>query len=125
MKVMRGYDSMTTAQETTDGERIYYDFIREHSAIGTTPAQKAGIELGLGENKWMDLIRQSANPTPKTALGDRVNLVDISKTQDSETVRPKRWLDREMWKEINNILRTFGFAWVSNGKDSQWLKPIC
>lgn len=78
--------------------------------------------MNLGENKWMDLIKQSANPSPKNALGDRVNLVEISKTHDSETVKPKKWLDREVWKEINSILRTFGFAWVSNAKDSLWLK---
>ncbi len=124
MKIMRGYDSMETGQKTTDGERIYYNYIKEHSAIGMTPAQKAGLELGLGQNKWMDLIRQSVNPSPKTALGERASLVEISETPDSETVKPKKWLDREMWKEINSILRTFGYAWISSGKDSQWLKPL-
>ncbi len=40
--------------------RIYYNFIRPHMALdGKTPAEKAGIDLGLGEKKWEELIRQS------------------------------------------------------------------
>jgi len=40
--------------------RIYYNFIREHSALdGLTPAEMAGINLNLGRNKWMGLIEQS------------------------------------------------------------------
>jgi len=39
----------------------YYNFVREHSELGTTPAEKAGIDLNLGENRWMGLLRESMN----------------------------------------------------------------
>ena len=40
--------------------RINYNFVREHSTIKKTPAEKAGIKLNLEENKIENLIRQSA-----------------------------------------------------------------
>jgi len=43
-----------------DGQRIYYNHIRPHTALGgKTPAETAGIKVE-GENKWLDLIRQAA-----------------------------------------------------------------
>jgi len=45
-----------------DGQRIYYDYIRPHSGLdGKTPAEVAGIELGLDANKWESLIRRSVD----------------------------------------------------------------
>jgi len=90
---------------------------------GKTPAEASGIKLNLEGNKWMNLIKQSVNPTPQIALGERAKDVVYAKTQDSDTFKPKRWFDREERKEINDILRTFGYAWLSQGKDSLWLKP--
>jgi len=41
--------------------RIYYNFIRSHMALnGKTPAQQANIDLKLGKNKWLDLIKASS-----------------------------------------------------------------
>jgi transposase-like protein len=38
--------------------RIYYSFVRPHSALeGKTPADAAGVGIG-GENKWMELINR-------------------------------------------------------------------
>ena len=55
---MRGLDSDETA--FIDGFRIYYNFIRPHMALGgLTPAEKAGINLQLGQNRWLSLIKQS------------------------------------------------------------------
>jgi len=43
------------------GFRIYYNFIRPHQALnGLTPAEMAHLDLNLGQNKWLALIRQSA-----------------------------------------------------------------
>ena len=37
--------------------RIHYNFVRNHSTIGKTPAEQAGIKLELGENKIESLIK--------------------------------------------------------------------
>lgn len=59
-KVMRGLESDMTTQQMLEYYRTYYNFIRPHSAIGNvTPAQKAGINLGLGKNRWVELLTQS------------------------------------------------------------------
>jgi len=34
----------------------------------------------------------------------------------------KGWVEKQIWKEINDILRINGFAWLSSGKDSCWIK---
>ncbi len=48
-----------TAQAQVDGFNIHYNFIRDHSTLKSTPAEKANINLKLGQNKWHDLIKQS------------------------------------------------------------------
>jgi transposase-like protein len=58
-KVMRGLDDEKTAQTIIDGFRIYYNFIRPHMSLsGKTPAQQAKLNLKLGQNKWLSLIRK-------------------------------------------------------------------
>jgi hypothetical protein len=55
---MRGLDDEQTAQTMMDGLRIYYNFIRPHTALnGKTPTQKANIESD--EAKWMSLIKKA------------------------------------------------------------------
>jgi transposase-like protein len=57
-KVMRGIKKADSA--TLDGQRIYYNHIRPHQGLkGKTPAEAAGINLDLGENKWESLIRMT------------------------------------------------------------------
>jgi len=55
---MRGLDDEESAQTIMDGLRIYYNFLRPHSALnGKTPAQKANIELN--EATWLTLIKKA------------------------------------------------------------------
>ena len=37
----------------------YYNLIREHQALGMTPAQAAGIDLKFGNDKWIGLIKKA------------------------------------------------------------------
>ncbi|MBI2184657.1 MAG: IS1/IS6 family transposase [Thaumarchaeota archaeon] len=61
LKVMRGLDHDESAQKIIDGKKLYYNYLRPHQALnGLTPAEKAGIDLKLGENRWDTLIRRSA-----------------------------------------------------------------
>jgi hypothetical protein len=57
---MKGLKDEPTARTIIDGFRIYYNFIRPHMALnGLTPAEMAGINLQLEQNRWESLIRQS------------------------------------------------------------------
>ena len=42
------------------GHKVYYNYIRPHmSLFDDTPAEIAGIDLRLGNNKWENLLMQS------------------------------------------------------------------
>jgi transposase-like protein len=57
-KVMRAIKKPDSA--FIEGQRIYYDYLRPHSALdGKTPAQAAGLELGLADNRWKALIKKA------------------------------------------------------------------
>lgn len=80
------------------------------------------------QNKLKDLIGKSVEQKEishgKFAihLGKRVQYVDILNEKDCMKVKPKGWIDKQVWKEINDILRVHLFAWISNGRDSCWIK---
>lgn len=57
--VMRGMNTKQSAQKIIEAMRIHYNFVREHSSSGKTPAESCGIKIE-GENKLMTLI-QNAN----------------------------------------------------------------
>jgi transposase-like protein len=61
-KVMRGMQTRETAQKVVDAMKINYNFVREHSTLHKTPAEKAGIKL--------NLIRLAANKEKKIKLSD-------------------------------------------------------
>ena len=128
--VMRGMDTSEAAQELIDAMRIHYNFIRPNQALGgQTPAEAAGINLNLGENKVESLMRQGAMhqkelkiaPFAK-GLGIRINKLTILNEKDCIKMKPKEWLDKKDWREIHDILRVQGFNWLANGKDSCWIK---
>lgn len=85
-----------------DAMRIHCNFIRPNQAIGgQTPAEAAGINLNLGENKVESLMRQAAvygkavqqEPIVK-GLGIRANKVQILNESDCIKVKPKGWIRR-------------------------------
>jgi len=59
VKTMRGMQNIETAEIMTSGFRNYYNFIRPHSALGITPALKAGIGVEMEGNRWMKLLKKS------------------------------------------------------------------
>jgi len=57
-KTFRGMDTDKSAQTMADGIRVNYNFIRPHMGLnGKTPAQVAGLDLGLDGIKWKELIK--------------------------------------------------------------------
>ena len=55
-KTMRGMNTNESAQKIIEAMRIYYNFCREHSSLGKTPAEACGIKIE-GENKLMTLFQ--------------------------------------------------------------------
>lgn len=58
-KVRRGFKSKKTTQEWANGFRLFHNHIHQNPTIQTTPALKAGINLGLSRNKWKSLLEAS------------------------------------------------------------------
>jgi putative transposase len=127
--VMRGLDNAKSTQELVDAMRIHYNYIRPHQSLGNqTPAETAGINLNLGENKVENLMRVSAINKPKqndniiAQLGIRANKLRIVNKEECIEVKPKEWIDKKTWREINDVLRVNGFSWLSCSMDSCWIK---
>ena len=59
--VMRGMDTSEAAQELMDAMRIHYNYCREYSQLGKTPAEQAGIKLDFDGNKIESLIRMASS----------------------------------------------------------------
>jgi transposase InsO family protein len=60
-KVMRGMQTKETSQKIVEAMRIHYNYLRVHSTLNKTPAQKAGIQLDLRGNKIEGIIRLAAS----------------------------------------------------------------
>lgn len=59
-KVMRALDTDESAPTFVDGFRIYYNFLRPYMALeNKTPAEVAGLDLGLDENRWLSLLQRA------------------------------------------------------------------
>jgi transposase-like protein len=59
-KVMRGFDKPYSARKILELWTTYYNFIRPHYSLGSTPAEISGINLPLnGGNRWLELIKLS------------------------------------------------------------------
>ncbi len=55
-KVRRGIEQVRAFNQ---GFRLYHNFIKENSTLGMTPSEKAGINLELGNNRWLGLLKKS------------------------------------------------------------------
>ncbi len=126
LKARRGLGNDESAQTFSELLKINHNFVKPHQGLdGQTSAQAANIDLNLGQDKYLDLIKQAgAKPNFVNNLGKRINKVTIVNEGDSIKVTPKTWIDKHIWREINDILKLHEFGWLSNGKDSCWLKLI-
>ena len=124
LKSRRGLGNDESAQRFSDLHRIHYNFTKPHQGLdGKTPAQEAGIDLKLGHDKYRDLInRAGTKPNFVNNLGKRIDKLSIIHEGDSIKISTIQWIDKKIWREINDILSLYKFSWLSNGKDSCWIK---
>jgi hypothetical protein len=130
-KSKRGLGNDKSAQDFIDGYRIFHNYVRPHTGLHEqqTPAEAAKIDLNLNpQNRLKDLIAKSgaqkeiAGGKFAVHLGNRIQHVEILNEKDCARVKPKCWMDKQIWKEINDILRVHQFAWLAKGKDRCWIK---
>jgi transposase-like protein len=66
-KIRRGFKSDATMEEWNEGFRLYHNFIKRHMGLnGLTPSQVAEINLRLGRNRWLELLKESLNHHPNS-----------------------------------------------------------
>jgi len=74
-KVRRGFKSERTAQNVSDGFRVYYNFIRPHASLGgLTPAQVSGIPMDADGNRWLNLLEATAKDGSKGISKEKFKL---------------------------------------------------
>ncbi len=54
---------LVQAKQQMQNWRTYYNFVRPHQTLKKTPAEQAGIQINANHNKWLSLIKQSAQWT--------------------------------------------------------------
>jgi len=67
VKTLRGFGGKDGARNALDGFVIQYNFLRNHTTLGKTPAQATGLSLPI-EKGWGDMIQWSIqNPNALAA----------------------------------------------------------
>jgi transposase-like protein len=62
VKTTRNFGSFSSAGHFLDLKRIIHNFVNPHMQLkGFTPAEKADVNLNLGQNKIMNLIKKQAS----------------------------------------------------------------
>lgn len=56
-KTMRHFKSFESARAFLELRRVIFNFVRTHQGLKQTPAEAAGIDLGLGQNRLLELIQ--------------------------------------------------------------------
>ena len=85
LKARRGLGNDESAQTFADLHQIHHNQVRPHGGLdGKTPAQAANIDLRLGDDKYLDLIKQSGTKHNfANRLGKRIEKVSIVNEGDS------------------------------------------
>jgi len=126
IKTKRGLGNDKSTQEFAEHYKTYHNFIRPHSGLpdNITPAEACGIDLKLGENKMAGILRKAMKfkYNFETQLRKRIQYVNIYYEEDCTRVAPKGIIKKQKWREINDILRLNGFVWLSNGRESCWIR---
>ena len=122
LSARRGLGNDKSSQNYMELFQIHHNLIRPHMGLnGKTPGEVAGISPDLGKNKYRTLIQNaSTKATFVSALKDRTQYVNIDNNGERIRVTQKCWLDKKVWREINDILSLYGFEWISNEGRGFW-----
>ena len=121
LSARRGLGNDASSQQFMELFKINHNFVRPHQSLGKTPSEAAGIDLDLGVDKYRSLIQKaSKKDTFVSGLMKRIKYVNINNNGERIRVTQKGWLDKKVWREINDILSLYGFEWDSNDGRGFW-----
>jgi len=130
VKARRGLGNARSVQVFADVLRIHFNFTRIQSALGNkTPAEAAGINLNLGDDKLYELLILAG----KKYAEDHRFLVPLRRNR---LLRQIKYEDKYgsifvtteyrptdmIWKEIHKIMSRFGFEWKKVENKMMWVK---
>ncbi len=131
-RTMRGAGNADSAKIFAEAIRIFHNFLREHSSLqNRTPAEAAGIDLKLGQNKLYSLLRISGkkyNEDHKFIIFLRKKkLLRHVKIEDKDghifVISKSRHTD-ETWLKIFNVMKKFDFEYKKIENKMMWVKPM-
>jgi transposase-like protein len=64
VKVMRGFHGKKGPKLLVEGFRVHYNMVRNHTALGTTPAVAAGL-ADPGKFRWKEIVNQAGRDIPR------------------------------------------------------------
>lgn len=59
VRLFRGLKSLSSAHLLLSGIILQHNFIEEHNSTKKVPSEPAGINLEVGFNRWLSLIRRA------------------------------------------------------------------
>ncbi len=80
--------------------------------------QKERIKKIIDTGEKKDLILEAV----KEELSEYQLMLNFELTKDKITIKPKTFLGKEVWGLVNEVLKTYGFEWISRDKESLWEK---
>ena len=92
---------MMNLLRTVELLKINHNFVKPHQGLkDKTPAQAANIDLNLGNDKYLDLIKQASKKSNfVNSLGKRIRKVEIINEGDSIKVTTREWIDKHIWRD--------------------------
>jgi putative transposase len=63
IKLLRGFHGRRGSKTFMEGFRVYYNLVRTHAALGTTPAVAAGLPE-IGGFRWKEILNQASKGVP-------------------------------------------------------------
>ena len=124
LNARRGLGNEESVQTMMEFLKIYHNWVKSHMGLdGKTPAQAAWLDMGLGGDKFMGLLKESSSkPDFVRSLGKRIDLVNIVTEGGTTRVVQKGWIRKRIWREINDILGLHGFERVQFEDENLWLR---
>lgn len=80
--------------------------------------QRERIKKIIDSGEKKDLILEAV----KEELSEYQLMLNFELTKEKIIIKPKTFLGKDVWSIVNDVLKTYGFEWISKDKESFWEK---